>query len=51
MVDVMAGIDVAKHEAYWSFTTIDLTTGEIKCRTKKVFRIEIQFQGSEIRHG
>jgi RHS repeat-associated protein len=29
MVDVMAGIDVAKHEAYWSFTTIDPTTGEI----------------------
>jgi RHS repeat-associated protein len=29
MVDVMAGIDVAKHEAYWSFTTIDPNTGEI----------------------
>ncbi|TLU82424.1 MAG: hypothetical protein FDX21_07930 [Chlorobium sp.] len=29
MVDVMAGIDVAKHEAYWMFTTIDPTTGEI----------------------
>ena len=29
MVDVLAGIDVAKHEAYWSFTTIDPNTGEI----------------------
>jgi YD repeat-containing protein len=29
LVDVTAGIDVAKHEAYWSFTTIDPTTGEI----------------------
>ena len=29
MVDVIAGVDVAKHEAYWSFTTIDPTTGEI----------------------
>jgi adenylate kinase len=30
---------------------IDLATGEIKCRTKKVFRIQIRFQGSEIRRG
>ncbi len=30
---------------------VDLTTGEIKCRTKKVFRIVIRFQGSEIRRG
>ncbi len=29
MVDVVAGVDVAKHEAYWSFTTIDPNTGEI----------------------
>lgn len=29
MVDVIAGIDVAKHEAYWSFTTIDPNTGDI----------------------
>lgn len=30
---------------------IDLATGKITCRTKKVFRIEIRFQGSEIRRG
>lgn len=30
---------------------VDLTTGAIKCRVKKVFRIQIRFQGSEIRRG
>ena len=30
---------------------VDLTTGAIHCRTKKVFRIQIRFQGSEIRRG
>ncbi|MBM3853894.1 MAG: nucleoside monophosphate kinase [Verrucomicrobia bacterium] len=30
---------------------IDPATGEIRCRTKKVFRIQIRFQGSEIRRG
>jgi adenylate kinase len=30
---------------------IDLKTGQIICRVKKVFRIEIRFQGSEIRRG
>jgi adenylate kinase len=30
---------------------VDLTTGEIHCRVKKVFRIQIRFQGSEIRRG
>jgi adenylate kinase len=30
---------------------VDLVTGEVKCRTKKVFRIQIRFQGSEIRRG
>ena len=29
----------------------DLTTGLIKNRIKKVYRIQIRFQGSEIRHG
>lgn len=29
----------------------DLATGMIKCRVKKVFRIQIRFQGSEIRRG
>ncbi len=30
---------------------IDLTTGKITCRSKKVFRIEIRFKGSVIRRG
>ncbi|HEY0945894.1 MAG TPA: nucleoside monophosphate kinase [Opitutaceae bacterium] len=30
---------------------VDLATGLIKCRVKKVFRIQIRFQGSEIRRG
>ena len=30
---------------------IDLTTGEIKCRTKTVFRIQIHFEASKIRRG
>jgi adenylate kinase len=29
----------------------DLKTGAIECRIKKVFRIQIRFQGSEIRRG
>lgn len=31
--------------------TFDLTTGNITCRTKKVFRLSIRFEGSEIRRG
>lgn len=31
--------------------TFDLATGKIACRTKKVFRLSIRFQGSEIRRG
>jgi adenylate kinase len=30
---------------------IDLQTGAVTCRIKKVFRIEIRFQGSVIRRG
>ena len=30
---------------------VDLPTGLIKCRMKKVYRIQIRFQGSEIRRG
>jgi adenylate kinase len=30
---------------------VDLKTGLISCRVKKVFRIQIRFQGSEIRRG
>src|SRR5688572_6526015 len=30
---------------------VDLSTGAIKCRLKKVFRIQIRFPGSEIRRG
>lgn len=31
--------------------SVDLKTGKIICRTKKVFRITIRFKGSEIRRG
>ncbi len=31
--------------------TFDLKTGNITCRTKKVFRLSIRFEGSEIRRG
>ena len=30
---------------------VDLQTGEVQCRTQKVFRISIYFKGSEIRRG
>lgn len=30
---------------------VDAATGAISCRTKKVYRIQIRFQGSEIRRG
>ncbi|MEZ5278595.1 MAG: nucleoside monophosphate kinase [Opitutaceae bacterium] len=30
---------------------VDLTTGVIECRTKKVFRFQIHFRGSDIRRG
>ena len=30
---------------------VDLASGDISCRHKKVFRITIRFQGSEIRRG
>ncbi len=43
-----AVVDIHKIEIPEKF---DLTTGEIKCRLKKVFRIQIRFQGSEIRRG
>jgi len=29
----------------------DLATGQITCRMKRVYRIQIRFQGSEIRRG
>ena len=43
-----AGVDIHRIEIP---DRIDLTTGSLTCRTKKVFRIEIRFQGSEIRRG
>lgn len=43
-----AGVDIHRIEIP---DQIDLTTGKLTCRTKKVFRIEIRFQGSEIRRG
>ena len=30
---------------------IDLQTGEITCRTKKIYRFQVRFEGSEIRRG
>ena len=43
-----AGVDIHRIEIP---EQIELTTGRVICRTKKVFRIEIRFQGSEIRRG
>jgi len=43
-----AGVDIHRIEIP---DRIDLLTGKLTCRTKKVFRIEIRFQGSEIRNG
>jgi adenylate kinase len=43
-----AGVDIHRIEIP---EQIDLTTGKLTCRTKKVYRIEIRFQGSEIRRG
>ena len=43
-----AGVDIHRIEIP---DQIEPATGKITCRTKKVFRIEIRFQGSEIRRG
>jgi adenylate kinase len=43
-----AGVDIHRIEIP---DHIELTTGKVTCRTKKVFRIEIRFHGSEIRRG
>jgi adenylate kinase len=43
-----AVVDVHKIEVPES---VDLRTGKITCRTKKVYRLQIRFQGSEIRRG
>jgi len=43
-----AGVDIHRIEIP---DRIELTTGKVTCRTKKVFRIVIRFQGSEIRRG
>jgi adenylate kinase len=43
-----ATVDVQRLEIpYW----MDMQTGEIQCRHKKVFRFSIRFKGSEIRRG
>ncbi len=43
-----ATVDVQKHEIpYW----MDMQTGEIQCRHKKVYRFTIRFKGSQIRRG
>ncbi len=43
-----AGVDLHRIEIP---DRLDLATGQLSCRTKKVFRIEIRFAGSEIRRG
>ena len=43
-----AGVDIHRIEIP---EHIDLATGKLTCRTKKVYRIEIRFQGSGIRRG
>jgi adenylate kinase len=43
-----AVVDIHRIEVPENF---DLKTGQIACRTKKVFRLSIRFQGSEIRRG
>ncbi len=43
-----AAVDLHRIEIPESF---DLKTGHIKCRIKKVYRIQIRFSGSEIRRG
>ena len=43
-----AGVDIHRIEIP---DQIELATGKLTCRIKKVFRIEIRFQGSEIRRG
>ena len=42
---------IAKHRPAQVPEKFDLQTGLITCRVKKVFRIQIRFQGSEIRRG
>lgn len=43
-----AAVDIHKIEIP---ERVDFSTGKITCRTKKVFRIIVRFQGSEIRRG
>ncbi len=43
-----ANVDVTRIEIpYW----MDIKTGEIQCRHKKVYRFSVRFKGSEIRRG
>ena len=43
-----ATVDVQRHEIP---CLMDLRTGEIRCRQKKVYRFSIRFKGSQIRRG
>lgn len=43
-----AVVDIHRIEVPEKF---DVATGQISCRVKKVFRIQVRFQGSEIRRG
>ena len=44
-------VNTAGHRVDFTVFNVVGATGTIKCRTKKVFRIQIRFQGSEIRRG
>lgn len=43
-----ATVDIRRHEVP---VRVDLQTGAVECRQKKVFRITIRFRGSKIRRG
>ena len=43
-----AAVDIRRLDVPEKF---DLKTGEISCRVKKVYRIQVRFEGSEIRRG
>jgi adenylate kinase len=43
-----AVVDIHRQEIPES---VDLKTGRVECRVKKVFRFQIHFRGSDIRHG
>ena len=54
------GIDIFSERGFHAVTNVnrteipervDLTTGEIHCHQKKIYRFQVKFKGSEIRRG